>query len=140
LIVKWPFAERVDAGNVWGLTAVSTAFLVGIPTVAVAIHGAGRGVNPWWPTDWMALPLIGFVAGIMLLVVPVRRARSGTQAPAIPVGTKVTGEVDVQELSGDAAGIRVAEAKSGVVLNGKARVGKASKRSRITGTDINKLG
>lgn len=117
----------------------SGAFLMGIPAVLDPLHGTQRHFNLVWPTDWMWIPLIGVLAGVFLLVVPVKKAPP-TQAPAATPGVKVTGEVVVDELSeSDAAGVRAREVKNGTV-EGKANVGKASGNSRITGADAGTVG
>jgi hypothetical protein len=54
--------------------AVGTAVLVGIPAVLDPLHAADAHFRWWWPTNWMAVPSVIFVAGCLLVAVPVRRS------------------------------------------------------------------
>jgi hypothetical protein len=54
--------------------AVGTAVLVGIPAVLATLHAADSQFRWWWPTNWMAVPSVIFVAGCLLVAVPVRRS------------------------------------------------------------------
>jgi tetratricopeptide (TPR) repeat protein len=53
--------------------AVGTAVLVGIPAVLATLHAADSQFRWWWPTNWMAVPSVIFVAGCLLVAVPIRR-------------------------------------------------------------------
>jgi hypothetical protein len=54
--------------------AVGTAVLVGIPAVLATLHAADSQFRWWWPTNWMAVPSVIFLAGCLLVAVPVRRS------------------------------------------------------------------
>lgn len=71
--MRWPFDRRVDLGHAWGVVGLGTALLTGLPGLLATQHTEGR-FRWWWPTDWMVLPLAIFVAGVLLLLVPVRRS------------------------------------------------------------------
>ena len=58
------------------MIAVGTAFIVGIPAVLVALHAGDSQFRWWWPTNWMAVPSVVFLAGCFLVAVPVRRTLS----------------------------------------------------------------
>ena len=68
------------------MIAVGTAVLVGIPAVLATLHAADSQFRWWWPTNWMAVPLVIFIAGCLLVAVPVRRSPdprpSGAASPA----------------------------------------------------------
>jgi hypothetical protein len=142
--MRWPFTKRIEAGSAWSLLIFSGAFLIGIPTVLAAVHGTQRHFNPWWPSDWMVIPLVGVAAGVVLLAVPVKRTRPAEAAAArageAASGTKVTGQVEVDDLSGEAVGVKVLEVKDGANVEGKAKARKVSKGGRVTGTDAGRVG
>jgi hypothetical protein len=52
---------------------VGTAGLVGVPAVLATLHANQSSFRWWWPTSWMIVPLVIFLVGFALLVVPVRR-------------------------------------------------------------------
>lgn len=80
MYVRWPYDKRLDAAHAWGVLGTGVAFLIGLPSLLFTEHTSGP-FEVWWPTDWMALPLAACVAGLLLLVIPVRRS-------ALPVRAK----------------------------------------------------
>lgn len=78
--VKWPYQRRIDSAQAWGMVAVGTAGLVGIPTILATLHATDTHFRWWWPTNWMAVPLVIFLIGVGLIVLPARR--SALAAPA----------------------------------------------------------
>ena len=55
--------------------------MVGLPAVLATLHAADARFRWWWPTNWMALPLIIFAAGCLLVTAPVRRSPHPRTAP-----------------------------------------------------------
>ena len=86
--MRWPFDRRVDAAHAWGVIAVGTAVLVGLPAVLATLHAADARFRWWWPTNWMAIPSIIFAAGCLLVAIPVRRTpdprAAGAASPPRP--------------------------------------------------------
>jgi hypothetical protein len=72
--VRWPFDRRVEATHAWGVIAVGTAVLTGIPAVLATLYAADTQFRWWWPTNWMAVPSVIFFAGCLLVAVPIRRS------------------------------------------------------------------
>ncbi|MGA2826142.1 MAG: hypothetical protein ABSF03_08460 [Streptosporangiaceae bacterium] len=100
--MRWPFDRRVDAAHAWGVIAVGTAVLVGIPAVLATLHAADSQFRWWWPTSWMAVPLIIFIAGCLLVAVPVRRSPDPR-----PSGAASPARSAVPSPGGDRAGVTV---------------------------------
>ena len=78
----WPYDKRVDPIHAWGAIAAGIA-------IAGAFYAA-RALNPhtaksWlWPTNWMIVPVIVTVVGLILLFLPIRRSRH----EAVPGGVR----------------------------------------------------
>ncbi len=105
--VGWPFGKRVKPTHAWGVVAMGTAGLIGIPEVLVNIHANESTFRWWWPTNWMIVPLVIFVIGLVLLLVPVRGFRKPAPAvtpdpgdvpgqPTIPAADDLTVKIDGQ--------------------------------------------
>lgn len=75
----WPYDKRADPVHAWGAIAAGIA-------IAAAIYAA-RALDPhaaksWgWPTNWMIIPLVVIGIGLILLVLPILRARHEHPAP-----------------------------------------------------------
>ncbi len=89
--MRWPFSRRVDAGQAWGVIAVGTAGLVGIPTILASLHAADPHFRWWWPTGWMAVPMAIFVIGVGLVALPLLRAERVTVAAPAPAPWPASG-------------------------------------------------
>jgi TIR domain len=78
--VNWPYERRVDPAHAWGVIAVGSAGLAGIPTILATLHATDSHFQWWWPTDWMIAPAVIFLTGMTLAALPVRRAERATRA------------------------------------------------------------
>lgn len=78
--MRWPFNRRVDPVHAWGTLTVAVGVAGVIATELATLHASQADFRWWWPTNWMIIPLVIFVGGIALLVVPVRRS---PRAPAV---------------------------------------------------------
>ena len=85
--MRWPFDQRVDLGHAWGVVGLGTALLIGVPGLLATQHSVGR-FRWWWPTNWMTLPLAIFTAGVVLLMVPVRRSARRRPGRAVAVSSE----------------------------------------------------
>jgi hypothetical protein len=85
--VKWPYERRIDPAHAWGVVAIGTAGLVAIPTVLATLNATDSHFRWWWPTNWMAVPLMIFLLGAGLATVPVRPLEPRAQAPVAEPGT-----------------------------------------------------
>src|ERR1700722_18567672 len=70
LPVRWPYDRRVESVHAWGVLGLGVAVLVAVPGVYATQHAGG--FRWWWPTDWMAFPLVLCVVGLALLFIPLR--------------------------------------------------------------------
>jgi tetratricopeptide (TPR) repeat protein len=58
----------------WGALALAVAIAGVIATELATIHASEANFRWWWPTNWVAVPAIIFVTGLILLAVPLRRS------------------------------------------------------------------
>lgn len=140
--MKWPYDKRLEATHAWGVVAVGTAGIVGIPTVLATLHATDRYFRWWWPTSWMLVPAVLLVTGLMLTVVPVRRLKRDIDAPdgeAVRPMPDVTGEIDAGHVAGNAAAVRAKRVKFGKV-SGKAKVQRLEEGAKLSGVDIDRIG
>ena len=93
------------------MIAVGTAVLVGIPAVLDPLHAADAHLRWWWPTSWMAVPSVIFVAGCLLVAVPVRRSPAPGAAGAASLARSA-----VLSGGGDRGGVAV---RAGQVVVGE---------------------
>ena len=63
-----------------------------LPGPLATLHAADSQFRWWWPTNWMAVPSVIFVAGCLLVAVPVRRSpaqgavgAASLTRPAVPL-------------------------------------------------------
>lgn len=82
--MRWPYNERAEAAHAWGALGLGAVGLIGVPTVLATLHAADSRFRPWWPTNWMIVPLAIFAFGLFLLFVPVRRSQQPNPAAASP--------------------------------------------------------
>jgi hypothetical protein len=140
--MKWPYNKCLEAAHAWGVVAVGTAGLVGMPTVLATLHATDRHFRWWWPTNWMLVPAIALVLGLVLIVLPVRREGDDMKESTSQSGehvADVTGEVGARYVAGDVAGVRGKIVKSGKI-NGKVKVEYLKKGARASGVDIDRIG
>ena len=140
--MKWPYGKRIEAAHAWGVVAVGTAGVVGIPTVLATLHAADHSFRWWWPNNWMLVPAVAFLVGLLLTVIPVRRLKGEsevTNSQTVWPVLDVTGEIDVGSVAGDAAAIRGERAKSGRI-GGKAKARRLEEGAKLSGVDINRIG
>jgi hypothetical protein len=72
--MEWPYDRRIEPTHAWGVIAVGTAAIIGIPAVLATLHATDSHFGWWWPTDWMIVPVAILVIGLILLAVPLRRS------------------------------------------------------------------
>jgi hypothetical protein len=73
--MQWPFDKRLDAAHAWGIAGVGFTALVALPGLLALEHTKGPFLV-WWPTDWMAVPVGVFTAGVVLLFLPIRKSKA----------------------------------------------------------------
>jgi hypothetical protein len=140
--MKWPYDKRLEAAHAWGVVAVGTAGIVGLPTVLATSDAPYHYFRWWWPTNWMLVPVIVFVIGLLLTGVPVRRRKDEVdvvESQAIRPMPNVTGEIAVSHVAGDAAAIRGRRARSGQI-SGKAKAQRLEEGAKLSGIDIDRIG
>ena len=106
------------------MIAVGTAVLVGIPAVLATLHAADTQFRWWWPTNWMAIPSVIFLAGCLLVAVPVRRSpdQSAVSAasltrPAVPLpGDDRAGEHSALMVTGTSPAVTALETVLALVM------------------------
>lgn len=62
----------MEPAHAWGVLGLGIAVLLAVPPIYASQHSGS--FRWWWPTDWMALPLVLCAVGITLLLVPLRRS------------------------------------------------------------------
>lgn len=86
---------------------MGAAGIIGVLTVLATLHSNDSHFRWWWPTNWLLLPLLIFVIGLVLLVVPVQRSRAGTLA------LQATGPVRPASGASTSQGVPKADATAG---------------------------
>jgi hypothetical protein len=72
--MKWPYTQRVSSGTALTVTGLGVAVAFGLITTFASLQGTRPGYCWWWPTGWMTLAVVITTLGLVLLLVPVRRA------------------------------------------------------------------
>src|SRR6516164_4591102 len=108
--MRWPFNRRVDPVHPWGALALAVAIASIIDAVLATIHATEVDFRWWWPTNWMAVPSVIFVAGVILLAVPLRRSSPEPPEPLSSSG-QITRAAEAQReiTAGHSAGQAVGE-------------------------------
>lgn len=73
-LVRRTHRKRLDPLHAWGVVALGTAGLVAIPMIFTALHGTDPHFGWWWPSNWMIIPAVILLFGLVLAVVPIRRS------------------------------------------------------------------
>lgn len=87
--VRWPYKERVNHVHAWGLIGVAVALAGILLPIFQAQSADAAGIRWWWPTPWMAVPVLVLAVGLLLLFVPVKRPDkiAITQPPNVQAGS-----------------------------------------------------
>jgi hypothetical protein len=135
IAVRWPFDKRAD----YALTAIvlgsGLAAYFGLPALLAIPH-----FRWWWPTNWMAIPAVLCLAGLVMLFVPLQRSalRRGQGAAAVtppsaagpvPTGPAPSGPAPGGALSvGTSGGPRTSGELAKFLLNQIPKMGELSFR------------
>lgn len=135
--MRWPYDERVEAAHAWGTLAVGSAAIVGIPTVLAAVHASDLHFSWWWPTNWMAVPLIILVIGLALLVIPLKRSQSlaSVEPESSSERTTIGIEQTAERVAGNMTGLRNAPADTDIRV--KQQIGEVSSGGAVIGYEKN---
>lgn len=68
------FSPRVSPGITLAVVAIGVSGLLGLMSVFASIQGTKPGYCWWWPSGWMAVPLVVTLLGAVLAIVPARRS------------------------------------------------------------------
>jgi hypothetical protein len=131
--MRWPYDKRVEATHAWGVIAVGTAAIIGIPTVLATLHASDRHFSWWWPTNWMYVPFTILMIGLLLLVIPIRRSKAsesrdiGSPSERATIGVRQT----AIRVAGAMTGGRNAPADANISV--KQHIGEVSPGGTVIG-------
>jgi len=75
--MHWPFSRRADPVHAWGTITVAIGVAGVIAAELATLHANQPHFRWWWPTNWLVIPVVILLVGILLLVIPVRRSQEG---------------------------------------------------------------
>lgn len=83
--MRWPYNARVDTAHAWGAVGSGIA-ISGVVVGALAVlHASDPHFRWWWPTNWMIIPVVIVLVGLIMVVVPLRRhdhqSKEGSERP-----------------------------------------------------------
>lgn len=119
--MRWPYNARVDTVHAWGTVGAGIAILVGIAGSLASAHGSEPHFRWWWPTNWMIVPVVVIIIGLVMVVAPLRRRKGlarnqGDESEKSPQQPRAP-QISTQFVIADSAGSIAQGALHGNVIN-----------------------
>lgn len=89
--MTWPYDKRADPIHAWGTIAAGIAAGGIVIGAEVALHPGQANLHWWWPSDWLTVPAAIVLAGLVLVVLPVRRSEHESPDLGTPTSSTLRG-------------------------------------------------
>jgi MFS family permease len=116
--MRWPYNARVDSALAWGVLGSGIAIGGAIVGALTGLHGNERHFHWWWPTNWMIVPAVLVLIGLIMVVMPLHRHDDQRkESPQKPPESPQIPQTIRQDIIAEAPGSTAQGAVHGNVIN-----------------------